>query len=72
MVGFGWWLIFGNLILMVDCSCGSGTSSFGLDSRRISRNFIVEESMVVTMASATLIGGGTLGGLVIGTEAIKT
>ena len=72
MVGFGWWLSVGNLILMVDLCCGSGISSFGLDSRRISRNFIVEESMVVAMTTATLVGGGTLGGLVIGTEAIKT
>ena len=72
MVSVGWWLMFGSLILMVDLSCSSGISSFGLDSRRISRDFIVEECMVVTITSTTFVGGSTLGGMMIGTEAIKT
>ena len=73
MVGFFGWLMVGNLIfLVVDFRNGSGISSFLLDGRRISRNFVVEECMVVTITSTTFMGGGTFRGLVVRTEAVKT
>ena len=57
---------------MVDLDGSGGISSFFLAGRRLGWNFMVEESVVVAIASATFVGGGTLGGLVIGPETIKT
>ena len=70
MVRFGWFMdgTFG--FLEVDLSGSSGISSFLLGGRRIIRNFVVEQSMVVTITRTTLMGGGTFGSEVISTETI--